>query len=62
MKIQIITQRLLTPEDGMALTNGLTVARKKVVLPSDADASVWKDITEEEAQMITRRMEAEQDV
>ena len=48
MKIEIITQRILTPEEGMYLTNGETAGKTAVVLPIDADHSVWREVTEEE--------------
>lgn len=47
MKSETITQRILTAEEGMYLTDGNTYG-KTVVLPVDADHSVWKEITEEE--------------
>lgn len=47
MKTQTITQKILTADEGMYLTNGESVA-KTVVLPADADASVWQEITEAE--------------
>ena len=47
MKSETITQRILTAEEGMYLTDGVTYG-KTVVLPVDADHSVWKEITEEE--------------
>ena len=62
MKNETITQRILTPDEGMVLTNGNTFAHTAVVLPVDADASVWYEITEAEAQEIIARMEAESDV
>ena len=47
MKTQIVEQRILTADDGMFLTNGETYG-KTVVIPADADYSVWQEITEEE--------------
>ena len=47
MKSEIIKQRILTADDGKFLTNGESVV-KTVVLPADADASVWYEITEVE--------------
>ena len=47
MKEQIIEQRILTADDGKFLTNGETYG-KTVVLPADADHSVWQEVTEEE--------------
>lgn len=61
MKVEIVNQRVLTAEEGMALTNGETFG-KTVVLPLDADASVWTEITEAEAQEAIVRMEADADV
>ena len=46
--MKIINQKVLTPAEGMYLTNGESVA-KTVVLPQTADVSVWTEITEEEA-------------
>lgn len=40
-------QRILTADEGMYLTNGDT-AGKTVVLPANADYSVWREITEAE--------------
>lgn len=47
MKTEIITQTILTADEGMYLTNGETYG-KTVVLPADADASVWREVTEDE--------------
>ena len=47
MKTETITQRILTADDGMNLTNGETYG-KTVVLPVDADPSRWYEITEAE--------------
>ena len=47
MKTQIVQQRILTADEGMFLTDGETYG-KTVVLPADADHSVWKEVTEEE--------------
>ena len=47
MKTQIIEQRILTADDGMYLTDGETYG-KTVVLPADADHSVWHEVTEDE--------------
>lgn len=58
MKNETITQRILTAEEGMYLTNGESVV-ETVVLPVDADASVWKEISAEEAQNI---MNTEEDI
>ena len=47
MKTQIVEQRILTADEGMYLTDGETYG-KTVVLPADADHSVWHEVTEEE--------------
>ena len=47
MKQETITQTILTADDGKYLTNGETYG-KTVVLPVGADASVWREVTEEE--------------
>lgn len=47
MKTQIIEQRILTADEGMYLTDGETYG-KTVVLPADADHSVWREVTETE--------------
>ena len=47
MKERIIEQRILTADEGKFLTDGQTYG-KTVVLPADADASVWQEVTEEE--------------
>ena len=54
MKTELITQRILTADEGMYLTDGETYG-KTVVLPEAADASAWSEITEEEAR---KRQEA----
>jgi len=46
MKTQIITQTILTAEEGMYLFNGETYG-KTVVLPAGADTSLWQEVTEE---------------
>ncbi len=56
MKSETITQRILTADDGMRLTNGESVVTT-VVLPVEADASVWSEITEEKAQEILKKEE-----
>ena len=45
MKTQIVEQRILTADEGMYLTDGETYG-KTVVLPADADHSVWKEVAE----------------
>lgn len=47
MKTQTITQIILTAEEGLYLTDGDTYG-KTVVLPQNADPSVWKEVTENE--------------
>lgn len=47
MKTKIVSQRILTAVDGCVLTNGQTYART-VVLPKDADYTVWREIPQEE--------------
>ena len=47
MKTQIVEQRILTADEGMYLTDGETYG-KTVVLPADADCSVWHEVTKEE--------------
>jgi hypothetical protein len=56
MKIAIVNQRILTADEGMVLTDGETYGTT-VVLPEGADASVWREITEEEAQEIIKQRE-----
>lgn len=47
MKTKTITQVILTADEGMYLTDGETYG-KTVVLPADADASAWREVTEDE--------------
>ena len=47
MKIETITQKILTADDGMFLTNGETYG-KTGILPMDADETAWYEITEAE--------------
>lgn len=47
MKIETITQRILTADEGMYLTDGETYG-ETIVLPVDADASVWREVAEGE--------------
>lgn len=61
MKSEIVNQRILTADEGMYLTHGESVV-KTVVLPLDADASVWQEITEAEAQEILNKQEEETNV
>ena len=46
MKEQIVSQRILTADEGKFLTDGESYG-KTVVLPADADASVWQEVTED---------------
>lgn len=45
MKKETITQVILTADEGLYLTDGETYG-KTVVLPAEADHSVWKEVTE----------------
>lgn len=47
MKSETITQRILTADEGMYLTDGQTYG-KTVVLPVDADYTLWREVPEEE--------------
>ena len=47
MKTETITQRILTADEGMYLTDGETYGTT-VVLPADADYSVWHEVAEDE--------------
>lgn len=47
MTTETITQRILTADEGMYLTNGETYG-KTVVLPVDADYTVWHEVAEAE--------------
>lgn len=57
MKTETITQRILTADEGMYLTDGETYG-KTVVLPADADHSVWHEITDAEYAEILAEQEA----
>lgn len=48
MKVQTVTQIILTAQEGCLLTNGET-GGKTVILPADADISLWKEVEEVEA-------------
>lgn len=54
MKVQTITQNILTADEGKYLTNGETYG-KTVVLPMDADHSVWREITEAEKEKMEEK-------
>lgn len=56
MKTKIVEQRILTAEEGMYLTDGETYG-KTVVLPADADHTVWQEISEEEKQLLEQKLE-----
>lgn len=47
MKTQIVEQRILTADEGKFLTDGKTYG-ETVVLPADADHTIWKEVTEAE--------------
>ena len=47
MKSKTITQRILTADEGMYLTDGETYG-KTVVLPMSADPNEWREVTEAE--------------
>lgn len=47
MKSETIVQRILTADKGMYLTDGETYG-KTVILPFDADHTVWYEVTEAE--------------
>lgn len=47
MKTQIVEQRILTADEGKFLTDGETYG-KTVVLPADADHTVWREVAETE--------------
>lgn len=47
MKKETITQTILTADEGMYLTNGETYGTT-VVLPADADTSLWHEVSEAE--------------
>ena len=56
MKINTITQTLLTAEEGHYLTDGQTFGRT-VVLPSGEDAKNWHEITQEAYDAIVKKLE-----
>lgn len=45
--MKTIMQKILTAEEGKYMFNGETYG-KTVVLPADADASMWREVTEAE--------------
>ena len=58
MKTETITQRILIADDGKYLTNGETYG-KTVVLPMDADANEWHEITDAEYAEIVAKEETQ---
>lgn len=46
MKSETIIQRILTADEGMYLTDGITYG-KTVILPFNADETVWYEVTED---------------
>lgn len=56
MKINTITQTILTAEEGHYLTDGQTFG-KTVVLPSGKDAENWHEITQEAYDAIVKKQE-----
>lgn len=58
MKTETLTQIYLTADEGMFLTNGDAVV-KTVVLPASADPTVWREITEAEAEEMMKVEEEE---
>ena len=53
MKTETITQTILTADEGKYLFNGETYG-KTVVLPTGADTSVWREVTEDELPKVER--------
>lgn len=47
MKSETIPQRILIAKDGMYYTDGESIVGT-VILPVDADASVWREVAEDE--------------
>lgn len=45
MKTEVITQRILTADEGMYLTDG-EIYGKTVVLPMSADSTVWREVAQ----------------
>lgn len=45
--MKTIMQKILTADEGKYMFNGETYG-KTVVLPADADVSVWREVTEDE--------------
>lgn len=61
MKTETVTQIYLRADEGMFLTDGESVG-KTVVLPASADPSVWREITEAEAEEMMKEEEEILDV
>ena len=58
--MKIITQTILTAEEGYFLTDGVTYG-KTVVLPAGEETSRWHEITEEEAEKLMNEGTIEMD-
>lgn len=54
-------QRYLTSDKDMILTDGVSLVTT-VIMPIDADVSVWREITEAEAEGIIARLGADANV
>lgn len=50
---------VLTPADGMRLTDGETVAEGEVYLGANASPDMWREIAADEAEAILAEAEAE---
>lgn len=53
MKRETVKQIILTADDGMYLTNGDTYG-KTVILPEGADQNQWREITEDEYNILQK--------
>ena len=49
---------VLSPADGMRLTDGETVAEGEVYLGTNADLAAWREVTEAEAEKISAEAES----
>lgn len=58
MEMKTVKQRMLTADEGMYLTDGQTCG-KTVVLPVEADYSVWREITAGEYAAMTEKEEVQ---
>ena len=56
MKTQIVQQRILIADEGKYLTDGETFGTT-VVLPAEADHSVWKEVSPEQLPTYDEREE-----